>query len=67
MSDIACELSAIPKDEIENHKENSRVVFGAIRRVRELPDGYAFEMPADTIEHCAAFIARERLDRKSVV
>ena len=38
-------------------------VFRSIREVRELSDGYAFRIPAETaiVERAGGFIARERL------
>ncbi|MDR8391890.1 hypothetical protein NC796_12095 [Aliifodinibius sp. S!AR15-10] len=60
---IACDLSAIDENELEDHRENGQAVFDAINKIREIPDGYAFRIPAqtDTIRRAGAFIARERL------
>lgn len=62
-SPIACNLSEIEEDEIEDHKKNTETVFNAISKVREEHNGYSFRIPADTnsITKAGAFIARERL------
>lgn len=59
---IACDLSAIKEDELDEHKENSRI-FESVEETHELEDGYAFCLPAETetIEQAGAFISRERL------
>ncbi|MDX1638508.1 MAG: hypothetical protein R3281_11095 [Balneolaceae bacterium] len=60
---IACDLSAIDENKLEDHRENSQTVFEAISEVQELNAGYAFRLRADTdlITRAGAFIARERL------
>lgn len=60
---IACDLSAISSDEREKHEESANAVFNAIEEVRELDNGYAFRLPAETdlVEDTGAFVARERL------
>ncbi|MDR8394349.1 hypothetical protein NC796_24585 [Aliifodinibius sp. S!AR15-10] len=60
---LACDLSAIDDEERAFHKENGEQLFGSIEEIKELPDGYAFGLPAETatIERAGAFIARERL------
>ena len=60
---IACDLSAIAEENIEDHKHNAEVIFDAIGKVRETEDGYAFRLPAETglISRVGSFIARERL------
>jgi hypothetical protein len=60
---IACNLSEIEDDKIEDHKENAEAFFGAISKAREIVDGYSFRLPADTdaITKAGTFIARERL------
>lgn len=59
---LACDLSAIEDDELEEHKKNSRI-FESVQETRELEDGYAFCLPVETetIERAGAFISRERL------
>lgn len=60
---LACDLTAIKKDELELHKENGESVFRSVLEVRELSVGYAFRIPAETaiVERAGGFIARERL------
>lgn len=60
---IACDLSAINENELEDHRKNGQVVFEAIQEIREVENGYRFKLPADTdiIQKTGAFISRERL------
>lgn len=60
---IACDLTAIEGDERDPHRRAADRVFGAVHDVKELSDGYALEMEAETnvIEQAGAFVARERL------
>lgn len=60
---IACDFTAIPENERDDHAETAEAVFESIERYRELPDGYAFELPPETdvISKTGSFIARERL------
>lgn len=62
-SPIACDLSAIEEEKMENHKQNAETIFNAISKVREIEDGYTFRLPAETglISKAGSFIARERL------
>ncbi|MDR8389841.1 hypothetical protein NC796_01745 [Aliifodinibius sp. S!AR15-10] len=59
---IACDLSAIAEENIEDHKHNAETIFNAITKVRETEDGYAFRLPPETglISKAGSFIARER-------
>lgn len=60
---IACDLTALEDDERKHHRQTSETVFSAVGELRELPDGYAFRLPADTevISQAGAFVSRERL------
>lgn len=60
---LACDLTAIEDEQLEKHKKNGKSVFNSVKEFRELSDGYAFRLPADTdtIKHAGGFIARERL------
>lgn len=62
-SPIACNLSAIDKEQLDQHHRNGEAVFGTIREIREDKNGYAFKLPAETglIQRLGSFIARERL------
>lgn len=60
---LACDLSAIEDNELEEHKSNSTNVFKSVEDWEELSHGYALQLPAETnlIEQAGAFISRERL------
>lgn len=59
---LACDLSAINDDELEDHKINSEAVFTSIQDVQELSDGYSFRIPTKTklIKQAGAFMSLER-------
>ncbi len=56
---IACKLSS---DELRARRGGLETLFGAVRQVRELPDGYEFAFPADatTARALLDFITEER-------
>ncbi|HLR32547.1 MAG TPA: hypothetical protein VK074_08655 [Fodinibius sp.] len=60
---LACNLTAIDDEERTFHKENGEQLFSSVEEIKELPDGYAFGLPAETatVERAGAFVARERL------
>lgn len=60
---LACDLTAIEDDKLEEHKRNGEHVFNAVREWRELSGGYAFRLPTETniIQKAGAFISLERL------
>jgi len=59
---IACDLTAIPANEREEHETLAKqLFFEAIPERRELADGYAFQFRADEYPQLAEFIANERL------
>jgi hypothetical protein len=60
---LACDLNAISADERTGHEVTSGQILAAVTEVHELPDGYAFRLPADSalLKQIAAFIANERL------
>lgn len=62
-SPIACDPTAIDKDEREAHEKNATALFERITDLRERSDGYAFRLPAETevVRSAGAFISRERL------
>lgn len=57
---IACDLSALDSEALDEHERISEFVLGSVTEVREQPDGYAFRLPTETIRRAATFIARER-------
>jgi hypothetical protein len=62
-SPIACDMSAIEPGLREQHIAASKHLFRAADEVRELSDGYAFRLPAETnvLLKAAEFISLERL------
>ena len=62
-SPIACDMSAIEPGLRAQHVATGKQVLGAVSEIRELPDGYAFRLPADseTLLKAAEFISLERL------
>jgi hypothetical protein len=54
---------ALDATQRQRHQQVSKELFAAIHAARELPDGYAFSLPAETpvILLAAEFISRERL------
>lgn len=60
---IACDLNAIPADRREQHELTGKKLFASVLEVRELPDAYAFRLPAEsnTLIQAAQFITNERL------
>lgn len=60
---LACDLTCIEDNELEEHKSNSINVFKSVEDWKELPHGYALQLFAKTflIEQVGAFISRERL------
>ena len=63
VSPLACDLSAIEPDQREEHLATSREVFSSVVSVRELTNGYAFELgnDPDVIVKAAQFISLEKL------
>lgn len=63
MSDLVCDLSVFTAEERENHMADSRALFGRALEVRDLPDGYAVRLPAEseTLMQMAEFIRYDRL------
>jgi hypothetical protein len=60
---IACDLTAIPASEREQHSATSRQIFQAAQEVQELPSGYSFRFnnePGMFME-LANFVENERL------
>jgi hypothetical protein len=63
MIPLACNLNAIPASERAAHEALIGQIFAAVLEKHELPEGYAFRLPAesDIIRQVAAFVANERL------
>lgn len=62
-SPFACDLTAIAPEQRGAHVATIESLFRSAHNIRELPDGYAFELPgeADVLLTAAQFIALERL------
>ena len=62
-SPFACVMGAIEPAKRGQHLATIRQVFGAVTSIRELPDGYAFELPnqSETLLKATEFITLERL------
>lgn len=60
---IACDLNAIASEERNQHSDTVKSVFAAVQEVKEVSNGYAFRLPADStlLRNAAEFIANERL------
>lgn len=62
-SPFACDMSAIPPAERGAHLAAIEEVFGAVREIREIPDGYSFRLDSEAswLSKAVDFIAKERL------
>ena len=62
-SPLICNLGALDRTQRERHQATMSQLFGSVEATEELPDGYAFRLPADatTILQAAEFITLERL------
>ncbi len=60
---LACDLSLIDENNLDQHRQNGEAVFEAISEIREIEDGFEFKLPAETelIQTVSSFVARERL------
>lgn len=59
---VACDLSALDSEALDEHERMSELVLGSVAEIREQPDSYAFRLPTETemVRRAATFIARER-------
>ena len=62
-SPFACDMTAIAPEQRGAHVATIEKLFRSVQSKRELPDGYAFELPndPDVLLTAAEFISRERL------
>jgi len=60
---FACDMSALSPVERQEHVATTKEVFGAVKEVLELADGYAFRLPSEAslLMRTAAFVEKERL------
>ena len=58
-----CDMNAIPLASRKQHMVLTKEVFGAVQAIRELPNGYAFQLPnaQGILSKIVAFIDNERL------
>ena len=62
-SPFACDMTAIAPDQRSAHVATIQKLFHSVRSMRELPDGYAFELPneSDVLATLTQFVDLERL------
>ncbi len=62
-SPFACDMTMIAPERRGAHIATIKKLFGLVQITRELPDGYAFELPndSDVLLTAAEFISLERL------
>ena len=60
---FACDMSAMTPQERQAHSRVIREVFGAVTNIRELSNGYAFDVPAasELLAQAGEFVSLERL------
>jgi hypothetical protein len=61
VTELACDMSAIPPAEREEHQRVTRCVVAAAIDIVHLADGFALQLPADSYETVMQYVARERL------
>lgn len=63
ISPFVCNMSVMTPEERELHQNIGAKIFGAVREVKELRNGYALRLSPDSsmIESVARFIEKERL------
>ena len=62
-SPFACDMTAIAPEQRGAHLDTIEKLFRSVQSKRELPNGYAFELPndSDVLITAAQFISLERL------
>lgn len=62
-SPIACDMSVLSPAQRQAHLANSRELFANVQAIKELPDGYQFQLTDDpnAITKVAEFVALEKL------
>lgn len=62
-SPFACDMTAIAPEQRGAHMATIEKIFSSVHNLREMPDGYAFELPneSDVLLTVAQFVALERL------
>jgi hypothetical protein len=61
-SPIACNMSALDREQRRRHQSLTEQLHAATQERRELPDGYSFRLPSDeaTIQLTAEWVTLER-------
>lgn len=61
-SPIACDMSVLSPTERQTHLATSRELFSNVQTIKELPDGYEFQLGDDpnAIIKLAAFVTHEK-------
>jgi hypothetical protein len=59
--DIACNFGAIAPDERMPHASLAEEIFQAVLEIRELSDGYRFQLPPEKLIKVSEWISKERL------
>ena len=62
-SPIACDMSVLSPEQRETHLATSRELFSKVQAIKEVDDGYEFQVgdEPDVILKVAEFVAREKL------
>lgn len=58
---FACNMNALTKADRVRHQELSKSLMAAVKEQKELPDGYGFRLPADSLTTAAEWVSLERL------
>lgn len=63
MTPFACDMSAIPPAERQQHIATMQTLFAGVQEIRELADGYGFLLAGDeaVFMEAAEFVAKERM------
>src|SRR5262245_23922994 len=57
---FACNMNALTRSERAAHEQISERLLGSIQERKELKNGYAFRLPANSLVEAAQWIANER-------
>jgi hypothetical protein len=58
---FACNMAALTKADRARYQELTRKLLDAVKEQKELPDGYGFRMPAESLTTAAEWVSLERL------
>ncbi len=57
---FACNMNALTRAERTDHEKLSQALFASVRERKELPNGYAFRLPATAMVDAARWVSLER-------